>query len=154
QKKYGFIEVNLIGHQQMHDIYLEHNPAYAYALPHLFNRDAGRPPFKEALIIGAGSGNDLSRGLLFGAEHIDAVEIDPVIQRLGREDHPNKPYSDPRVNPVLDDGRNFLRSAPRKYDLVVYALVDSLVLQSSYSNIRLESYLFTRQAFEDIKKHL
>jgi hypothetical protein len=36
----------------------------------------------------------------------------------------------------------------------VYALVDSLVLHSSYSNIRLESYLFTEQAFADVKRHL
>ena len=54
----------------------------------------------------------------------------------------------------LDDGRNFLRSTPRQYDLIVYALVDSLVLHSGYSNIRLESYLFTTQAFDDVRKHL
>jgi hypothetical protein len=32
--------------------------------------------------------------------------------------------------------------------------VDSLVLHSSYSNIRLESYLFTRQAFQDVRRCL
>jgi drug/metabolite transporter (DMT)-like permease len=36
----------------------------------------------------------------------------------------------------------------------VYALVDSLVLHSGYSNIRLESFLFTQQAFEDVRRHL
>jgi SAM-dependent methyltransferase len=82
------------------------------------------------------------------------VEIDPVIQRLGERDHPDQPYQDPRVHVHLDDGRNFLHSTQRQYDLVVYALVDSLVLHSSYSNIRLESYLFTRQAFEDVKRRL
>src|SRR5437588_12151957 len=105
----------------------------AYALPHLLNRDAGRPAFADVLIIGAGSGNDVSRALQWGAEHVDAVEIDPAIQRLGAEYHPDKPYQDPRVNVHLDDGRNFLRSAPSgKYDLILYALVDSLVLHSSY----------------------
>src|SRR5208282_4691139 len=54
----------------------------------------------------------------------------------------------------LDDGRNFLRASDHQYDLIVYALVDSLVLHSSYSNIRLESYLFTRQAFDDVRRHL
>ena len=43
---------------------------------------------------------------------------------------------------------------PSGTDLIIYALVDSLVLHSGYSNIRLESYLFTTQAFEDIKKRL
>ena len=105
-------------------------------------------------MIGAGSGNDVSRALQWGATRVDAVEIDPVIYRLGRRDHPDRPYSDPRVIVHLDDGRNYLRSTSRQYDLIVYALVDSLVLHSSYSNIRLESYLFTTQAFADIRRRL
>ena len=145
------LSVNLIYHQQM----VSRNEVFpAYALPHLLNRDSGRPAFKDVLIIGAGSGNDVSRALQWGATHVDAVEIDPAIYRLGSEYHPDRPYQDSRVEIHLDDGRNFLRSTRRKYDLVVYALVDSLVLHSGYSNIRLESFLFTRQAFADVRNHL
>lgn len=145
------LSVNLIYHQQMVSR-KENFPAYA--LPHLLNRDAGRPPFADVLIIGAGSGNDVSRALQWDAKHVDAVEIDPAIYRLGQTYHPDQPYRDERVKIHLDDGRNFLRSTDRKYDLIVYALVDSLVLHSGYSNIRLESFLFTRQAFQDIRRHL
>jgi spermidine synthase len=145
------LSVNLIYHQQM----VSRNEKFpAYALPHLLNRDAGRPPFADVLIIGAGSGNDVSRALQWGAKQVDAVEIDPAIYRLGRAYHPDHPYQDERVQIHLDDGRNFLRSTDRKYDLIVYALVDSLVLHSGYSNIRLESFLFTRQTFEDVRRHL
>ena len=145
------LSVNLIYHQQM----VSRNENFpAYALPHLLNRDAGRPAFEDVLIIGAGSGNDVSRALQWGAKHVDAVEIDPAINRLGRQYHPDRPYQDPRVEIHLDDGRNFLRSTPRKYDLIIYALVDSLVLHSGYSNIRLESFLFTRQTYEDVRRHL
>jgi spermidine synthase len=145
------LSVNLIYHQQM----VSRNENFpAYALPHLLNRDAGRPAFGDVLIIGAGSGNDVSRALQWGATHVDAVEIDPAISRLGRQYHPDQPYQDPRVEIHLDDGRNFLRSTQRKYDLIIYALVDSLVLHSGYSNIRLESFLFTRQAYEDVRRHL
>ena len=35
-----------------------------YALPHLLNRDAGNEPFKDVLVIGAGSGNDVAAALL------------------------------------------------------------------------------------------
>src|SRR5262249_55615916 len=108
-------------------------------------------------IIGTGSGNDLSRALQWCGSNarIDAVEIDPVIHRLGVEYHPDKPYLDPRVSLHLNDGRNFLRQAPDgEYDLVVFALIDSLVLQSGYSNLRLESYLFTAEAFRDIRRVL
>jgi SAM-dependent methyltransferase len=129
-------------------------PFPAYALPHLLNRDAGNNPFSDVLIIGAGSGNDVSRALAWGAERVDAVEIDPVIQRIGKRDHPDRPYDDGRVTVHLNDGRNFLKSSTRQYDLIIYALVDSLVLHSSYSNIRLESYLFTKQAMDDVRRRL
>ncbi len=36
-------------------------------------------------IIGAGSGNDVAAALAQGAGHVDAVEIDPVINELGRQ---------------------------------------------------------------------
>ena len=147
------LRVNLIGHQRMT---VRTGTEPAYALPYLLNRDSGGAPYKDILIIGAGSGSDLSRALQWAAPdaQIDAVEIDPVIQRLGERDHPDKPYNDPRVRVYLDDGRNFLRQTSRQYDLIVYALVDSLVLHSSYSNIRLESYLFTREAFQDVHRCL
>jgi len=120
----------------------------------LLNRDAGGKPFEDVLIIGAGSGNDVAAALENGAKHVDAVEIDPAIFAIGKADHPNHPYADPRVTVHIDDGRSFLRKTTHKYDLVVYALVDSLVLHSGYSSLRLESFLFTQQAFDDIAGRL
>ena len=147
------IVVNLLGHQSMAGFA---NPSPEYALPHMLNRDAGQPPFRDILIIGAGSGNDVSRALQWGAPdaRIDAVEIDPVILRLGRLHHPEHPYQDPKVTAYLNDGRNFLRSTNRKYDLIVFALIDSLVLHSSVSDIRLESYLYTSEAMADVRRAL
>jgi spermidine synthase len=37
---------------------------------------------------------------------------------------------------------------------VVFALVDSLILHSGDSSVRLESYLFTQEAFEDVRHAL
>jgi spermidine synthase len=148
------IAVNLIGHQGMVSRDDPLRPSYAYALPHLLQRDASGPPFQDVLVIGAGSGNDVSRALAWGAQHVDAVEIDPVIQRLGAVEHPDHPYQDPRVTVHIGDGRNFLRVATGRYDLIVFALVDSLVLHSGYSNIRLESFMFTREAMNDVRAHL
>jgi spermidine synthase len=146
------IRVNLIGHQQMTSCAA---PYLGYDLPYLLNRDTGGRPWRDVLIIGAGSGNDVSYALRWNAQHIDAVEIDPRILALGQQHHPDQPYSvRDRVAAHEGDGRNFLRSAERQYDLIVYGVVDSLVLHSSYSNIRLESYLFTREAFADVKRCL
>lgn len=146
------IITNNIGHQSMVSI---GKSGPAYALPHLLNRDAGNAPYKDVLIIGAGSGNDVQAARSFGATSIDAVEIDPVIQNLGRQFHPNRPYDDnARVHVHLDDGRSWLKKTNKKYDLVIYALVDSLVLHSGYSSLRLESFLFTREAFQDVRARL
>ena len=82
-------------------------------------------------IIGAGSGNDVALALSKGATHVDAVEIDPVIQQLGAEIHPSHPYDDPRVSVHIDDGRAFLEQSDDAYDLVLFALPDSLTLVSS-----------------------
>jgi SAM-dependent methyltransferase len=145
------ITVNTIGHQMMLQF---DSSGSQYSLIHLLHRAAGETPFKNVLIIGAGSGNDIDHALHYGVSHVDAVEIDPVILDIGVRQNPDHPYQDPRVTRHLDDGRHFLRTTDQKYDLVVYALVDSLVLHSGYSNIRLESYLFTQQAFDDIKRVL
>ncbi len=147
------ILVNLISHQAM---WSRNDPVPEYAVPYLLNRDTGGQPFHDVLIIGAGSGNDVSRALQWtpADAHIDAVEIDPVIRKLGELHHPDHPYQDPRVTVHLGDGRNFLASTNRQYDLIVFALVDSLVLHSSVSNIRLESYLFTRESMEDVHRRL
>ena len=147
----GLITVNTIGHQGMGSFA---SGGSLYSLIHLLQQHSGGVNFGEVLIIGAGSGNDLAHALKFGANQIDAVEIDPVIQDIGRKYHPDHPYQDARVIPHLDDGRHFLRTTDRKYDLVVYALVDSLILHSGYANIRLESYLFTQEAFADIARVL
>ena len=130
----GAISTNNIGHQTMLDV---GRAGAGYALPHLLNRDAGGPPFDDVLVIGAGSGNDVSAALRYGAKRVDAVEIDPAILDLGRANHPNHPYQDSRVVARVDDGRSFVRQTERRYDLIVYALVDSLVLHSGYSSVRL-----------------
>ena len=145
------IAVNHVSHQSMRSW---EDPAAIYSAIHLLQKDSGGEPFEDVMIIGAGSGNDVAYTLHHGARLIDAVEIDPVIHRIGQEHHPDRPYDDPRVRIHVDDGRSFLRTTDHKYDLVTYALVDSLILHSSYSSIRLESFLFTEEAFRDVRRAL
>ena len=92
--------------------------------------------------------------LAHGATSVDAVEIDPEIVRIGRQFHPERPYADPRVHSFVNDGRAFLRGATGEYDLVIFALTDSLTLVSSTANVRLESFLFTEEAFAAARDHL
>lgn len=150
-EKQGLLTTNNIGHQTMIPV---GESGAVYYLPHVLSRDAGNKPFDQVMVVGAGSGNDVSAALQNGAKHVDAVEIEPVLNEIGRNDHPKQPYSDPRVSIHLDDGRSFVRRTDKSYDLIVYAVVDSLVLHSGYSSLRLESFLFTEQAFRDVKAKL
>lgn len=117
-------------------------------------RHAPDNPLTDVLIIGSGSGNDVAIALSQGARHIDAVEIDPLLYRLGRDLHPDRPYQDPRVSVHIEDGRSFLHDTDRRYDLVLYAIPDSLTVLAGQSSLRLESYLLTREAMQEVHDHL
>jgi hypothetical protein len=51
------------------------------------------------------------------------------------------------VTVVIDDGRAFMERVRQRYDLILFALPDSLTLVSGQAALRLESYLFTKEAF-------
>ncbi len=144
------IDVNGIPHQAMWPVGVaEQQPMYNQVYEWFPDR-----AYDRVLIIGAGSGSDVAVALAHGAGHVDAVEIDPTIQELGVQRHPDRPYADPRVTRINDDGRAFLRRTTTSYDLVIFALPDSLTLVSTSANLRLESFLFTREAFADVRSHL
>lgn len=144
------ITVNGVPHQQAIPAVNRLQWEPQYGLP--YQRAVTKP--KNVLIIGAGSGTDVAIALRNGAEHVDAVEIDPRLRDIGRERHPDKPYDDPRVTSHIDDGRAFLSRTDKKYDLILLALPDSLTLVNGASSLRLESYLFTEQAFKSARDHL
>lgn len=122
-----------------------------YRAPYeIFNKPES---FKRVLIIGAGMGTDIELALKH-ASSIDAVEIDPVIYNAGKTLNPDKPYQDPKVHVYINDARSFLQNSKNHYNLIIFALPDSLMLASSHGNIRLESFLFTTEAFASAKEHL
>jgi hypothetical protein len=142
------LDVNGIGHQSMIPWHAK-EPFYRRVYELL-----PEAKFQHALILGAGTGSDTATALAHGVQQITAVEIDPVIQKLGTELHPDRPYSDPRVRLVNNDGRVFLRNTKEKYDLIIFALPDSLTLTSSIANLRLESFLFTQDSLKAAKAAL
>ena len=106
------------------------------------------------LVIGAGNGGDVAVALAEGAKHVDAVEIDPVLVQLGRDHNPERAYQSPRVTLHVDDGRAFLQNSRGHYDLILFALPDSLTALAGQSELRLENYLFTIQAMRVARAHL
>ena len=144
------VSVNGIPHQTITTLAARHATEPTYFLPYV---RAVRPP-KRVLIIGAGTGTDVAIALSQGAVHVDAVEIDPELYELGRRMHPERPYDDPRVRMIIDDGRAFIERTDARYDLILFALTDSLTLVSGQSSLRLESYLFTRESMDEARDHL
>jgi len=82
-----------------------------------------------------------------GAGRVEAVEIDPLILRLGRELHFEHPYQSPRVHVVLNDARSYIENSHEQFDLIVFSLLDSHTTTSHFTNIRIDNYVYTREAF-------
>lgn len=109
---------------------------------------------KKVLVLGAGSGNDVATAELHGVESVTAVELDPVIAATGRLLHPQRPYQDPRTHLVIGDARAFLRQTKETYDMIVFGTLDSHALLSGLSTVRVENFVYTKEALEEAKAHL
>lgn len=108
----------------------------------------------DVLIVGAGSGNDAAGALRNGARHIDAIEIDPSIIMAGKALHPEQPYQSDSVNVVVDDARAYFKRSNKVYDLIVFGLLDSHTLTSSFTNVRLDNYVYTVESLREARRHL
>jgi hypothetical protein len=143
------VEANGVPHQEVLAARRRLRLEPAYGVP--YERATTKP--RDVLVIGAGTGTDVAIALLKGAQHVDAVEIDPVLAQLG-DRNPDHPYSNPRVTLHIEDGRTFLEQTKRRYDLILFALPDSLTLVPGASQLRLESFLLTTQAFRAARDRL
>lgn len=138
----GFVAQNYAAAPQYFDTYLAE-----YSAPYQASTS-----LDEVLIVGAGTGNDVAGALRAGAKHITAVEIDPMILKIGQELHPEHPYADSqRVEQVVQDARSFFRRAPQQYDLIVFGLLDSHTLFSTAGSIRLDNFVYTAESLADAR---
>src|ERR1700724_748513 len=142
--------VNGIPHQTMEPAARRLDTVTLYGL--VYQRTRSTP--KNVLIVGAGTGVDVAVALQEGVQHIDAVEIDPRIHAIGVQRNPDRAFQDPRVTSYTNDGRAFLEQTTQRYDLILFALPDSLTLVAGQSSLRLESYLFTTEAMPSARAHL
>jgi spermidine synthase len=120
-----------------------------YELPYHF-----KPKPNQVLVVGSGTGNDVAAAVRQGGGSIDAVEIDPAILEFGETLHPESPYQSGNVNAIVTDARAFIRHADKKYDLIVYGLLDSHTLLSGRSGVRLDSFVYTVEAFREARTRL
>ncbi len=143
----------------LHQVALPMHDSRSPRIAALFQRYAIWSDFKmtppgRVLVLGAGTGNDVAVALARGAGEVHAVEIDPVILDLGVQEHPSRPYQDPRVRRTVQDARRFLRETSGTYDLIVFGTLDSQTVLSGMSSIRLDSYMYTKECFEQVRARL
>jgi len=146
------IKVNSAFYQAIHDcspqqaaLYDEsRGAAEYYNLPYRVRPDQG-----DVLVVGAGSGNDVAAALRNGAKSVTAVEIDPAIVYLGTKLHPERPYKDERTNVVIRDARTYLKQTDDRFDTIIYGLLDSHTNMGAMTNVRLDSFVYTLEAFEE-----
>ena len=132
--------------------------AIGYYLVEPSAQAAGRRSGFNALVIGPGGGRDLLSALVFGAAHVDGVEINPIIARdvmLERfRDYSGGIYADRRVSIHVDDGRSFVRRSGTKYDVIQASLVDTWAATAAGAYTLTENSLYTAEAFGEYLDHL
>jgi spermidine synthase len=105
----------------------------------------------RVLIIGVGGGFDVLNALYFGASEITGVEVNAatvgILTRTYREYFRNW-VEDPRVRLVQAEGRYFLASSDRRYDIIQLSGVDSFSGTPGAAHVFSENYLYTAEAFD------
>ena len=102
----------------------------------------------DVLVIGFGGG-DLTATLLKvpGVEHVTVVELsDALVKNLRQIPFYQRILGDPRVELIVEDGRRYLQTNPRVYDLVV---MDPLESTTAYAN-----NIYSKEFFEIVRSRL
>jgi hypothetical protein len=111
----------------------------------------------DVCVIGAGGGRDILAAVKAGASRVDAVEINPftvdIVNRVFAT-WSGAVYSLPQVNAVIADGRSFLASTDRRYDVLQISLIDSFAATAAGAYALAENSLYTKEAFRLYWRHL
>lgn len=76
------------------------------------------PGAERVLVVGGGTGQTLSRFLMYDVAALDCVEIEPAVFDILPGHFDAAWMDDERVHIIYDDGRNFLTHTDAKYDVI------------------------------------
>lgn len=111
----------------------------------------------STLILGSGGGEGILRSLYFNSKDIDAIEINPAIVKLMKNellDFSGGIYLHPNVNIIETDIRSYINNTSKEYSLIDLSLSDSFSSTASGVNALTESYLYTIESLEGMYKKL
>lgn len=108
----------------------------------------GKP---RVCIIGAGGGADVAQALALGASQITAVELNPQVIELVRNEFAEFSgglYRRPDVLVASAEARNFLQMTRQHFDIISISLLDSFAAASAGVYALNENHLYTLEAVE------
>ena len=120
---------------------------------HYLKRDTSH----SVLVIGSAGGQETKASLIYGATYVDTVELVPTVVELATGTY--SPYigdifHNPAVHPHAGEGRSFLRSTDRKYDIIqIYSNHTSSSIAQGNGALS-PVYLQTEEAYEEYFSHL
>jgi hypothetical protein len=115
------------------------------------------PKQPSVLLVGVGGGLDILLARTHQADHITAVELNGDVVNLLEgpyADFSGHLSDDPRTDIIVAEGRSFLISEKKKYDLIQGIGVDNFAALNGGAYVLSESYLYTIDAMELIINHL
>lgn len=120
---------------------------------HALKKDTGH----EVLVIGAAGGSETKAALMYGAAHVDAVELVGHVIDIGKgkyAEYNGNVYNHPNVNAFKGEGRSFLRSTDKKYDVIqMYSNHTSSSIAAG-TGAMATTYLQTAEAYKEYFSHL
>src|ERR1700690_3691755 len=120
---------------------------------HYLKRDSGQ----NVMIIGSAGGQEAKAALMYGAAHVDAVELGPTVVELAPgpySQYIGNIFHNPAVHVESGEGRSFVRHSHKLYDIIQ--------IYSNHTNSSIEEgtgainpvYLQTAEAYQDYFSHL
>src|SRR6185436_6991631 len=103
-------------------------------------------------VIGVGGGRELAEALRADASSVLAVDINPTILKWVRgvdRKLNNDLFYDPRVTLRLGEGRHVVRSAGRRFDVIVIHAIDTYAAAAAGAYALTENFLYTKEAMKD-----
>lgn len=111
----------------------------------------------KVLVIGSSGGTEVVYALSHHSNDVDAVEMDPLICKVVKEKFKKNNRSlffRPDVHLINDEGRSFVLSTDKKYDLIQMKNNFTPIAIASGSINLSETYLLTVEGFKDYINHL
>jgi spermidine synthase len=120
---------------------------------HYLKRDSGQ----KVLVIGSAGGQETKAALMYGAAHVDAVELVSTVVELGKGRYASyigNIFDNPQVHAEAGEGRSFLRHSHTSYDIIqMYSNYTSSSIAQGTGALE-PAYLQTVEAYQEYFSHL